>query len=84
MPNLQQTAGQSRTPQRDEYAQRRLVGYTLMAAIIPFVILVGTIVVIRVPPWWMIAATVLCWMVFFAGKTIVKNLPPAEKPARND
>ena len=82
MSNLETT--RSGGTQADEHAQRRLVGYALMGAIVPFVILIATIVAIRFPPWWMIAATVLCWMIFFAGKTIVKSLPPANQTAASD
>lgn len=73
MPNLEATNSPAGTT--PDYSQRRTLAYILMSAIVPFVALMATIVVIRFPPWWMIVATVLCWMVFFAGKSILKGIP---------
>lgn len=53
---------------------RRKIGIGLaVGGIVPWVLLMIYIVVIRTPSIPLMAATVLCWAIFFVGKTMLKS-----------
>lgn len=54
--------------------KRRNLGVTLLVAgVVPMIALMIYIVMVRTPSMLVIVATVACWLVFFAGKTIMKT-----------
>ena len=53
---------------------RRKAGIGLMVCgLVPWSVLMVYIVYIRTPSSIVIGATIFCWLVFFAGKTILKD-----------
>lgn len=66
------------TDEREELLQslrmKRNIGIGLLVAgIIPMIALMIYIVMVRTPSMMVVVATVACWLVFFAGKTLMKT-----------